>query len=308
MIFDFTAIHHVEFYVAVDRTNDTFYRQIPVERAVKLALVEILTATKDQLRLSDPAVELESFELSQKYGEKEALVAQLTDAHFARVQEMTQLANVPVDAAVLREADALAYYLVRFVDAQGKRLLAVRRANHFKGILKAKLISLVDDTLQLDTRPVFKLDNDFDYLVAEDTIYILRPSGLEYTAAVGEQIRAAIAETVSEVRSALPFLNFDSLTDYVRTHRRAARLLAALRTRADLGQTSREKFLAQCRRCNLRLERAEDGTLAPAEGHELRFLQVLDRRLYDVSLIPRTREVYEAANRRSANGAQPAEE
>ena len=44
---------------------------------------------------------------------------------------------------------------------------------------------------------------------------------------------------------------------------------------------------------------SSDGTLAPLKGQELAFLNLLDRRRYVVSLLPRKHEQYEAGSRKN---------
>jgi hypothetical protein len=99
----------------------------------------------------------------------------------------------------------------------------------------------------------------------------------------------------------VPFIAFDRIEEYIREHRNGARLLASIRTRNDLAAITKPKLIEQCRRCQLPLENRPGGQVAPEAGHEFKFLQVLDRRLYDVSLIPRKIEIYQAAHRSAAD-------
>jgi hypothetical protein len=43
--------------------------------------------------------------------------------------------------------------------------------------------------------------------------------------------------------------------------------------------------------------RENGGIFSPEKGHEIELLKVLDRRLYDVELIPEEAERYEASSR-----------
>lgn len=290
-----------EFYVARDEGESLVHSQIPVAAQVVAALRDMLSVTMQTLQYDNPEIPWESFELSQKYSGEERLRAQLADAHFARVRELWELRNIGVDANAIREPDSIAYYFVIFVDAAGERLIAVRRAAQFKGILHSRVLSIIDDTLVLDQRKLFKLDSDFDYFVTKEEIYVLRPAGLEFTAEVGEQIREAVAQTVADVSARLPFIDFSSVTNYIRGHRNAARLMAALRSREDLDRISRNKLERQCSQCRIDFT-DHNGRILPSPGHELAFLQLLDRRRYSLSLIARHEELYEAPNRRPVEG------
>ena len=286
-----------EFFVAREAEDAISYAHIPIAAPVATALREMLTATMDALEFGDAAIPWEAFELSQKYSSEERLRASVADAHFERIRELLALQNIAVDANAIREPEFIAYYFVIFTDNVGERLIAVRRAAQFKGILHARVLSMVDDTLILDQRSLFKLDNDFDYVVTGDEVFILRPAGLEFTAQVGTHIREAVAQTVAEVSAILPFIDFTGLTAYIRLHRNAARLMGALRLREDLAQISRSKLEKQCRNCRIEF-REHEGRILPSEGHELSFLQLLDRRRYSLSLIARREELYEAPNRK----------
>ncbi len=280
-----------EFYVARENENGISYSQIPIAAPVATALREMLTATIDALKFDDAAIPWETFELSQKYSSEERLSAPLADAHFEKVRELWALQNIAVNANAIREPESIAYYFVIFTDETGERLIAVRRAAQFKGILHSRVLSIVDDTLILDQRSLFKLDNDFDYFVTGDEVFILRPAGLEFTAQVGTHIREAVAQTVAAVSVILPFIDFTGLTAYIRGHRNAARLMGALRLRGDLAQISRSKLEKQCKHCRIEFHE-RDGRILPSEGHELPFLQLLDRRRYSLSLIARREELY----------------
>jgi hypothetical protein len=147
----------------------------------------------------------------------------------------------------------------------------------------------------LDT--VFKLDTDFDILIVDGMVYIHRVAAFEFLAEIDEQVQAAAVENTRGLGQTLAFLGFDGISAYVQTHKRAARVVAALSARDDLAQTSQANFRRECRRSGVLL-RTVDGKLCPEPGHELAFLQMLDRRRYAISLISGKWEQYEAGSRK----------
>jgi len=95
----------------------------------------------------------------------------------------------------------------------------------------------------------------------------------------------------------LPTFGFDSIALFVAGHKRAARIVAALRARDDLASTSATNFRRECVRSGVSVQMI-DGRLCPEDGHELAFLQMLDRRRYAISLISGVWEQYEASSRK----------
>lgn len=299
MSFNFAAIKSIEFGVCLDSEGGEIYRQIPVDAEVKGALKEILDTTREALGLKDGG--LEAFEPAQKYSATERLVAELDSPFMKKIKAIYLAENLQVNAQSMKETDSLAFYFAIFQDSKDEKLLAVRRAMQFKGVLKARnrLISLIDDTLQLVGDDVFKLDNDFDYLVFDGQVCIYRPSGFEYTAGIENEIAAKALEMTAEVAKSIPCVDFTDLTKYVSKHRRAARLIASLRARDDLHLTSSTKLKKGCKQNGIEFTTSK-GKIFPADGFELAFLELLDRRRYNVSLIDEQDEFYVAGSRHQA--------
>lgn len=288
----------IEFGACFDNGKTEQYFLVPVNRPVQAALVEMHENT---LRLFDTVDEdFELFEPAQKYGPLEKLKADLHNPSFSKVKALFQAHNLEMNPDVMRETETLAFYFAVFRDKAGTKVLGVRRATQFKGILKAKrrLIRLIDDSLALVQEDLFRLDTDFDYLVTKDAIRILRPSGFEYTADIDEEISSRAAKMTEELMESVPLIDFGSLRAFVQGNKRAARLLASLRSRDDLQNTSLPKLKKACKQIGISIV-IDDGVVRPEEGHEIAFLQLLDRRRYTVSLINRISEYYEAPNRKS---------
>jgi hypothetical protein len=299
MGFNFAAIQAIEFGVCLDAEGGEIYRQIPVDVEVQGALKEILDTTREALGLK--AGELEAFEPAQKYSATERLVAELDSPYMEKIKGIYSAENLEVSAQSIKETASLAFYFIVFRDSKDEKLLAVRRAMQFKGVLKARnrLISLIDDTLQLVGDDVFKLDNDFDYLVFDNKVCIYRPTGFEFTAGIENEIAAKALEMTAEVAKSISCVDFTDLSKYVSKHRRAARLIASLRARDDLHLTSPAKLKKGCKQNGIEFT-VSKGKIIPADGQELAFLELLDRRRYNVSLIEEQDEFYVAGSRHQA--------
>lgn len=296
--FDFNAIKATEFCVCYDTKDAEVYWQIPVDAEVQGALGDMLRKTVEAL---DPGgVAMDAYEPAQKYSSEERLVASNGEPHMEKLRALHSLQNIQTNADVIRETQRLAFYFAVFRDALNRKIVAVRRATQFKGVVKARnrLISLVDDTLKLVADDVFKLDNDFDYLIFHDKTWILRPTGFEYTAALEEAIAAQASAITEELTKSVPCVDFSQLIEFVRGHRRAARLISSLRARSDLHLTSIKKLKKGCKANGIEFV-TKGGKVFPKEGSEMAFLELLDRRRYTLELIDEQEEFYVAPNRRS---------
>ena len=271
--------------------------QIPVDPQVQGELTGMLTETVTRLGL--PAIEANmlAFDPAEKYGSEEQLKISLATSYLQGLAAVVALTNLPSDANALTQVAELDYYYAIFTDDQNRHLYAFRRASQFKGITKSKLAWINGGMLTLLTSQVFRLDIDFDYLVADQDVYILRPSGFEYTTNVGQQILQASAANAQSIAVSVNYLDVTSISAYASTHKKSARLLAAIKGRNDLHQIDRSLLVQACQSYGVQILNPDQGQLAPDAGHEYDFLCILDRRAYTANLIPDQPEKYEAASR-----------
>jgi hypothetical protein len=294
--FDFDNLTAVEFFVCLDADGGEQFWQVPVDGDVQEALQEMLGSTVIQLQLDS---DVPQFEPGEKYAAIEPSVVPLDAEYMEKVRSIYEADHFDTNADALSEVSELAFYFAAFHDNEGRKLLGIRRASQFKGIVHARnrLVSVIDDTLKLIDRNVFRLDQDFDYLVSETTVLILRPSGFEYTAAVEGAMSEHASEMLESLNNTVACVDFASLQDFVASHRRAARLVASLHARADIDQTSPKLLKRGCKANQIGFT-VTDARICPQEGSEMAFLEYLDRRRYPVNLIDEEQEYYVAASRR----------
>lgn len=271
--------------------------QIPVDPYVQDELTGMLTETVTRLGLPAAEPDMQSFDPAEKYGSEEQLKISLATPYLQGLAAVVALRNLPSDANALTQVAELDYYYAIFTDDQNRHLYAFRRASQFKGVTRSKLAWINGGILTLLTSQVFRLDIDFDYLVADQDVYILRPSGFEYTANVGGQILQASAANAQSIAVSVNYLDVTSISAYASTHKKSARLLAAIKGRDDLDQIDRALLVQACQSYGISVVNPAHGQLAPDTGHEYDFLCILDRRAYTAILIPNQPEKYEAASR-----------
>ena len=155
---------------------------------------------------------------------------------------------------------------------------------------------MIDNTLHVIPDAVFKLDFDFDLLIDSKAIHILRPSGFEFAGKLQQAIQDAAPQNIAAIGKDLPFVAFDDIIEYACKHPRAARYLASIRSQSETKNIDKTLLVNLCRRTAVDIKE-QDGKVIINKGHELGFLEVLDRRRYEISLVKERPEHYRAASR-----------
>ena len=299
MNFDFQNIQSATLYGYFEDAQGQNIRhvQVPVDPGVQKELIAMLSRTAVTLGLPANAHNMETFDPGQKYSSEEKLKISLRTSYLQELAAVVALRNLPSDPNALALIAEMEYYYSVFVDTTGRLLYAFRRASQFKGVTKSKLAMVNGGVLTLLSTSVFRLDNDFDYLVANNEVYILRPSGFEYTTKAQTQILSAAATNAQAIATAIAYLDVSTISAYASTHIRSARLLAAIGSRNDLNQIDRALLMNACSDYSINVSNLPNGKISPNPGNEYNFLCILDRRAYISTLIPNQPEKYEAASR-----------
>ena len=293
--FDLEGVDTTEFGVGAD-DGEPEYHAVPVNTEVQAALLEMACATATVMaNIEDSDRPSPLYSPSEKHGQSEYLVVPAGHEFEAALRSLHEAANLPRGSASLTARDWLLSYFARFTDCAGRQLTAVRRAAYFKGILRGRLVTVVDDSLQMVRDDVFKLDKDFDLLVDSRATHILRPSAFEFLGGVQRAILAAGPDNVDAIRTELPFVDFAEVARYAASRPRAARYLASIRTQRLAGVNPRA-LADLCGKTGVRV-RTVNGRLLVERGSEMGFLEVLDRRRYELELVPGGRERFRASSR-----------
>jgi hypothetical protein len=299
--FDHENINTVEFGVCIDTDDGEKYFLIPIDESVKAALMEMLASTRVLLEKHRLNGDYETYQPSEKYGSIEGLKYPINSSTNQKLKELYESSNINTNPSVLNDPEEIIFYYGIFHDNTRNSLLAIKKANQFRGIVKSGnfVVRLLNETLKLLEDKIFKLDKDFDYFVSDDIIYILRPSAFEYTSDMDTFLLAKAVEHANDLSRTITFLECSNLADYVSGHKRAARLLASIRSRSDLRKTKIEKFKKECKKNKIEFI-TKSGKISPAPGHEIKFLLLLDRRMYALALTDDGDELYEATSRKQA--------
>jgi len=296
--FDLGNVTVTEFGVGIDDGNGQSFVAVPVDADVQAALREMVQATWDAMQKDEDGPT--KYEPSEKHGSTEYLYLPLDDGMASSVRELHEAANLHIEATALDDPSDVFCYFARLTDKKKRRLSALRRATQFKGVLKKRLIRFVTDSLKLIEDGVFKLDSDFDLLVDSSNVHVLRPSGFEFAGKLEQAILDAVPENIKAIRKDLAFVEFDGIEEYAGKHPRAARYLASIREQDETKSIDKAALKSLCKRTGVEVTESK-GKVAVSAGHEMGFLEVLDRRRYEVSLVKEKPERYRAASRRKIN-------
>lgn len=299
--FDFANVEVTEFGVGRDDGDGQKFVMLPVDTNVQGLLCKMVQATWAAMKHDkDGPVK---FEPSEKHAGTEYLYLPVGDALATPVRDLHQATALDIDTAALSDPSDVFCYFARLIDAKQRRLTALRRATQFKGVLKSKnrLVRMLDDTLSIIKDTVFKLDTDFDLLVDSGNVHILRPSGFEFACKLQQAILDAVQGNINALKEDLAFVEFEGIAVYAGKHPRAARYLASIRDQGETKNLDSALLRQLCTQTGVKITESK-GKIAVAEGHEMGFLEVLDRRRYEVSLVNGKPERYRAASRRKING------
>jgi Domain of unknown function (DUF4868) len=294
--FAFNQIQSVEFCVNV-RTNGSSRTNylMPIDRSVQDALKQVLDATLVAIEPEDGR--WNAYELSEKHASKESLRADLTAGPMASVRALHEEEGWDINAGALADPKKLIYYFGVFRDNRHRRLTGVRQATQFKGAFRARFLTVIDNALRMVPDRVFKLDDQFDFLITGQHVYILHPAGFERIAEIEEFAATKAQQMTLALGSKIKFINFNELAIYVAKHKRGARLVAALNERSDLHAIQRAMFVKSAKETGVELENI-GGKFVPAKGSEIGLLEMLDDRRYTTALKPGPRPAFVASSRR----------
>lgn len=292
--FDFQNVTTTEFGIGQDDGDDQTFVFVSVDGEVQGALREMsqTTWTAMQKQSTTPT----KYEPSEKYASCEYVYLPLTDHLAARMRDLHTANNLPTDGNALGNPSEVFCYFARFTDKHHRRLTALRRATQFKGVLKSRLIRLVSDALKLVEDKIFKLDVDFDLLIDVHNLHILRPSGFEFVGELQQAVLAAVPTNIDAIKQDLKFVEFSAIADYAGQHPRAARYLASIRAQKETKNIDKGLLKKHCKIMGIGIKES-NGKLVVEGDDVMRFLEVMDRRQYQVELVKGRPERFKAGSR-----------
>ena len=290
--FSFHALPECEFGAWIEEDEGPRAYEILVTPNIRDFLGEMLEATLSAM--GDFEDGPKDYSPSEDYKGKKYLTT-IAGEYDTEIRQIHDADNLFPDQDCLSNLNNILGYFARFRDGEGKRLTAIRGAQYFKAIAKRKCVTLFGDTLSEVTTPIFKLDRDFDMVLDSGQTHILRPGSFESLGGLKERILAAVSENVEYIRQKIPFVDFTDIETFAEKKISAARLLASIK-KQKLENIDKDLFIECCEENEVEIQE-ENGTVCPSDKQEIKFLKILDRRLFTVKLIPNELERFTAASR-----------
>ena len=240
----------------------------------------------------------EALDISEDYGEKRRLFADRASEYMGDIGSFYDVGALPEINNLPERLPRLEAYFAVFSDDQGRKAVGVKKSAQFKATLGAegKLLRLTGDTLTLIDEKVVRLDQTFDVIVTEKHVFILAPRRVELLGNYAAKVAATAADKIQLIQDTVPFLDLSRIKAKIGGHPRIARLAASVAQRPDLAETDKSFVIEHARLQGVTLKEV-DGRLLCNVAHEMKLLEILDRRRYQVKLTPADPEPFRASGR-----------
>ena len=294
--FDIGQFETTEFGVGQRSDQPLQYSMVPIDDSAQTALRREaeLTLSRIEKAEQDPP----QFDPAEKYAGHEYLILPVGHDLAVSLMQLHEADNLPIRTPRRQDLQSASAYFLRGTDSSGRRLTAINRAAQFKSTLgrQGRLMTIFSDALHVVDDPIMQLNAGFDIVIDSEHIHILHPSSFRLLANVDDEIAQAVPRNIAAVASAAPFVNWGNIEDYAIEHPRAASLLASIRTQEFAFNIDRTALTGLCASQGILLDEST-GSIEVDEVHILGFLEVIDRRRYQIGLVPNTPEHYKAASR-----------
>ena len=293
--FDMSQVVTAEFGVGQRAEDGVQYSLLPADGTVQDALVREaeVTATGIAEQIDTPPY----FDAAEKYAGNEYVVLPVQHELSASLAELHEADRLQVESPDLSRLRKSFCYFLRGTDNEGRRLTALNRSTQFKATLgrQGRLVML-SDALRVISDPVMQLNEGFDIVIDAEFVHILHPVSFRTLGNVDEAIAQAVPRNVEAISQAAPYVDWANVEEYAVSHSRAASLLASIRTQGYAENLDQGALESLCISTGVVLD-TTGGQLAVPEEQILPFLEVVDRRRYEIGLVASTPEQYRASSR-----------
>jgi len=263
--------------------HDSTLAIVSTEIEVKQALVEMAQTTwamlsKHSARHGPPSI----YDPSETHSGDRYTVLTLDNDLAQTARWFHTAEGLPEENKLLDRLLEMDFYFGRFQDQQGRRLTAIRKAGGFKGTLNKKgLLQLFGDELRLIDEKTFQLDQYFDMLIDNAQLHILKPTQFETICKMEQAILGAVPKNLDVIVQHVPFIHRQSVEVYASKHPRAARFLASIRQNGFAEDVDQHQLMDACLAWKIETECSDDGVVIVSDRTMLKFLKMLDMRLYE---------------------------
>ena len=294
--FDPSEILTAQFGVGQKLGDRIEYSLLPADETVQYALIrEVNSALSIIGENSDSQMH---FDPAEKYAGNEYVVLPLQHELAVSLAELHKANNLPLYTPEFQRLKGAFCYFLRATDGSRRRITALNRASQFKTTLgrQGRLMVWASDSLRVIPDPVMQLNVGFDIVIDSKFIHIFHPASFRTLGNVEEEIAKAVPRNIEAISRATPYVNWGNVEEYATTHPRAASLLSSIRTNGYTENLDKAALKSLCENTGVEIDES-GGQIAVQQGEILAFLEVIDRRRYEIGLVPNTPEQYRASSR-----------
>jgi hypothetical protein len=292
--FNLANIESVNFAVALRSNGNRYF--VPTDGAIKEALKEVLRATVASF--ANIGGDWEAHDVSEDYGESRRTYAPRDTDYLTDLSAIFDAGDLHDLANAHEHVQDIDFYFGVFHDDVGRKAVGIKKGTQLKGTLGArnKLMRLADDTLRMIEDEVLKLDREFDAIMTDAHVFMLKVRSVEYVANIVEYVAGAAAAKMQQIQDALTFLDLSRIRDDISRHPRMARMAASIAARNDLAQIQRDRMQQLADQHGLVLKEV-GGRLQCRRQDEAKLLEILDARRYHLDLTAKGPVPYRATGR-----------
>ena len=295
--FDIKNVIGTEFGIGRKLDNEQTFEIVPVDLKVQQVLYKSASATWGKMQNYEGGSQI--YDPSGEAASTKYLHLPLNDEMVMIFRKLQQADNMRINNSDLLNTTKVFCYFAQFTDNSQRRLTALHRTNQFKSLGKSRVVSWINGVLQLVENPIFKLDTDFDLLIDSKFVHILHPKSFEFAGNLEQFILNSVEKNAEIIQNYFPFVSIDPIKKYAATHPRAARYLASIR--ANWAKNTNKDSLKQlCDDNNVKI-RELNGQFSISDAEIIGFLEVLDRRRYNIKLVTNDPERFRAVSRQKIN-------
>ncbi len=300
--FDTENVEVIEFGAGCHPDTGRTFATVPVHLGVQRILQDMVIATCQEMT-KDGMEPPSTFDPADKHASVEYLTLPIDDDLAVSVKTLHQASNLPIADNYLDWITRSFCYFARLWDQQGRQLTAIRRATQFKGALSKqhRILSWSGDQLRIVEGPIFQLNTDFDVIMDSDLVHIIHPTSFKILGQINKAIAEAVPRNIQVIENKIGYINWTTIEEYAATRSRAANLLASIRTYGHADNLDRVALLDLCSRTGVEVNDSGSEIIVP-ENQVLGFLEVLDRRRYEVNLVANVPEQFRAPSRQRLGG------
>ena len=273
--------------------DDVDLKAVPIDARAKVELREIARLRLEQMsKIENPT----EYEVANDYNQDVYLVLPVASPLARPLVDIHQAVNVPTDPDMLANLGPVFCYFTYYTDEHGQRLTGVRRANQFKGLQKKRLLAFLGNELRYINEGIFEINDEFDVLIDSNFVHIINPKSFRYLAQIDQAIIDAVPQNIYAIQQKMPYVDWSSVEAYAAAHTRSATLLSSINASNLATNVDKDSLIDLCTKTEVVVSEFNGAIIIPKD-QVVGFLEVLDRRRYQVPLVPQSPESFRATSR-----------